>query len=72
MHSKGWWDEEQEQSLLAEATREVEQAVARYEAMAPQPPEAMLDYHYASLPAELLPQRERVIAKGMKQEVGHE
>ncbi|MGL4479936.1 MAG: thiamine pyrophosphate-dependent enzyme, partial [Aeromonas veronii] len=72
MHSQGWWDEEQEQSLLAEATREVEQAVARYEAMEPQPPEAMLDYHYASLPAELLPQRERVIAKGMKQEVGHE
>lgn len=72
MHSQGWWDEEQEQSLLAEATREVEQAVARYEAMAPQPPEAMLDYHYASLPAELVPQRERVIAKGMKQEVGHE
>ncbi|MCS3832080.1 pyruvate dehydrogenase E1 component alpha subunit [Aeromonas veronii] len=72
MHSKGWWNEEQEQSLLADAAREVEQAVARYEAMAPQPPEAMLDYHYASLPAELLPQRQRVIAKGMKQEVGHE
>lgn len=72
MHSQGWWDEEQEQALLAEANQEVEQAVARYEAMVPQPPEAILDYHYATLPAELLSQRQRIIAKGMKLEAGHE
>ncbi|ALP39661.1 pyruvate dehydrogenase (acetyl-transferring) E1 component subunit alpha [Aeromonas schubertii] len=72
MAERGWWNEEAEQALLAEAGAEVEQAVARYEALQAQPPEAMLDYHYAELPAELLPQRERIIAKAMRMEAGHE
>jgi TPP-dependent pyruvate/acetoin dehydrogenase alpha subunit len=35
MFERGWWDEQQEQALLAEAGREVERAVAAYEAITP-------------------------------------
>lgn len=67
MFERDWWDEQQEQALLAEAGREVERAVAAYEAITPQVPETLLDYQFAELPKAYLAQRQRIIAKGMQQ-----
>ena len=67
MFERDWWDEQQEQALLAEAGREVERAVAAYEAITPQAPETLLDYQFAELPKAYLAQRQRIIAKGMQQ-----
>lgn len=72
MVAQEWWDDAAEQALLAEASAEVERAVAHYEALQAQPPETMIDYHYAELPADLRPQRERIIAKAMRMEADHE
>ncbi len=70
MAGQGWWDEAQEQALLAEASREVERAVAAYEGMMPQAPETLLDYQFAELPKDYRAQRRRIIAKGMQQHGG--
>ena len=70
MFEQGWWDEHQEQALLAEASREVDRAVAVYESTAPQAPETLLDYQFAELPREYRAQRLRIIAKGMQQRGG--
>ena len=70
MAGQGWWDEAQEQALLAEASREVEHAVAAYEGMMPQAPETLLDYQFAELPKDYRAQRRRIIAKGMQQHGG--
>ncbi len=67
MFERDWWDEQQEQALLAEAGREVERAVDAYEAITPQAPETLLDYQFAELPKAYLAQRQRIIAKGMQQ-----
>jgi pyruvate dehydrogenase E1 component alpha subunit len=67
MFERGWWDEQQEQALLAEAGREVERAVAAYERPSAQAPETLLDYQFAELPKAYLAQRQRIIAKGMQQ-----
>ena len=72
MFEQGWWDEQQEQALLAEAAREVECAVAVYENTAAQAPETLLDYQFAELPKDYRTQRQRIIAKGMQQHSGEE
>ena len=72
MFEQGWWDEQQEQALLAEAAREVERAVAVYENTAAQAPETLLDYQFAELPKDYRTQRRRIIAKGMQQHSGEE
>ena len=72
MAGQGWWDEALEQALLAEASREVERAVAAYEAVTPQAPETLLDYQFAELPKDYHAQRRRIIAKGMQQHGGEE
>ena len=61
------YDPEKAKALLAEAGREVERAVAAYEAITPQAPETLLDYQFAELPKAYLAQRQRIIAKGMLQ-----
>ena len=70
MFEQDWWDEQQEQALLAEAAREVERAVAVYEGTTAQAPETLLDYQFAELPREYRAQRQRIIAKGMQQRGG--
>lgn len=66
MADQGWWDEQQEQALLAEASREVERAVAVYENLPAQAPESLLDYQFAELPRDYRGQRQRIIDKGMR------
>lgn len=56
----GVWDEAREQELQRENANEVEEAVRRYQAIPPQPPESMFDYLYERLPAALADQRREV------------
>jgi 2-oxoisovalerate dehydrogenase E1 component alpha subunit len=44
------WDEAKEQDLLTDAAAQVDTAVEEYQATTAQPPEAMFDYLYATLP----------------------
>jgi len=55
--SAGHWDKNKEDALLHECNAAVEQAVAEYLAMAPQPLSANFDFVYATAPAELIEQR---------------
>ncbi|MGK4475925.1 pyruvate dehydrogenase (acetyl-transferring) E1 component subunit alpha [Aeromonas molluscorum] len=65
MAERGWWDEAQEQALLAEAAKAVDLAVAAYESLTEQPPESLIDYQFAELPQDYLGQRQRIIDKAM-------
>ena len=56
------WSKDDEAKLIEACDTDIEAAVAEYEAMPPQPVEAMFDYLYDQLPAELVEQREAAIA----------
>ncbi len=58
------WTKAEEEALIAEIDREIEDAVAAYEATPPQPPEAMFDYLYATLPEALARQRAALLDEG--------
>jgi len=58
----GAWDEAREEALQNECTREIDEAVRRYQAIPPQPPESMFDYLYETLPAAFAEQRGEVAA----------
>ena len=51
------WSKEEEEGLIAGCSAEVERAVAAYLATPPQPVEAMFDYLFAELPADVAAQR---------------
>lgn len=53
----GAWSKEDEQRLIEEIDARIDTAVQAYEAMPPQPPEAMFDYLYAELPHALSEQK---------------
>ena len=57
----GVWSKEDEERLLADCTAEITAAVDQYVAMAPQPPAAIFNYLYATLPAELAEQRRQAM-----------
>jgi pyruvate dehydrogenase E1 component alpha subunit len=57
------WSDADEQRLQDECAAEVEAAVAAYQAFGVQPPEAMFDFLYKSLPSQLVAQREAAIAE---------
>lgn len=59
---RGIWSKEQEETLLQECHRHVEEASASYLATPPLSPAEMFDHVYAALPAELADQREAVVA----------
>jgi 2-oxoisovalerate dehydrogenase E1 component alpha subunit len=59
--SLGEWSKDLEEALLQDCTRTVESAAAAYLAMSPLPPTAMFDQVYATAPADLIEQRERLI-----------
>lgn len=61
-----WWNDELEASLLADCAQEVEQAVADYTNMPPQPVTSMFDYLYAQLTPDLEKQRLEVEKYGEK------
>jgi len=65
------WTKADEEALIAGIEREIEDAVAAYEATPPQAPEAMFDYLYAALPEALRPQRAAVAAGGEKETRDH-
>lgn len=63
LHHNGHWDPEQEQALQGQCRRHVDDAVAEYLATEPEPPTAMLDYLFETVPDALRSQRERLAAK---------
>jgi pyruvate dehydrogenase E1 component alpha subunit len=61
LEDQGAWDEEKELQLLADAARQVEDAVAEYQSVSKLSIESMFDYMYGDMPADLAAQRDRAI-----------
>ncbi|MBX6322849.1 MAG: pyruvate dehydrogenase (acetyl-transferring) E1 component subunit alpha [Rhodospirillaceae bacterium] len=59
-----WWGKADEERLLAACQEEVEAAKAAYLATAPEPPTAMFDHLYATLPPALRRQRDAIAGGG--------
>jgi pyruvate dehydrogenase E1 component alpha subunit len=55
--SCGAWDRSREEALVKECNERVQEAVQQYMDMPPPEPQAMFDHLYATLPAQLEPQR---------------
>jgi 2-oxoisovalerate dehydrogenase E1 component alpha subunit len=51
------WDNAQEEALIQDVTRQVQEAVDEYLARPPQPMSSAFDYHFAELPDYLIEQR---------------
>jgi len=60
----GAWSKSDEAALGTACDSEIEAAVAAYLATPPQPPEAMVDHLFATLPADLEAQRAAIMAAG--------
>ncbi len=60
LHDRGLWSPDKEKALQAECKQTVEKAVESYLATEAEPPTAMLDYLFESLPAALQQQREQI------------
>lgn len=60
--SQNLWNEEQEKALYAKVKQTVEKAVHAYESIPNQPPSAIFDYLYATLPHDLIEQRDILLA----------
>lgn len=60
LHHTGHWNAEEEQALQGQCRKQVENAVAEYLATGPEPPTAMLDHLFETLPEALQSQRERL------------
>ncbi|MDX1598537.1 MAG: pyruvate dehydrogenase (acetyl-transferring) E1 component subunit alpha [Marinobacter sp.] len=63
LHDSGLWDADQEKQLQADCRETVDAAVEEYLAMEPEPPTAMMDYLFETLPAALHAQRDRLADK---------
>jgi pyruvate dehydrogenase E1 component alpha subunit len=61
--SVGAWSDSDEQALLADCARQVEDAVREYQSLPPLPPESMFDHLYETLPPALAAQREQVLSR---------
>jgi pyruvate dehydrogenase E1 component alpha subunit len=59
--SVGAWSDGDEQALVADCARQVEDAVREYQSLPPLPPESMFDHLYETLPPALAAQREQVL-----------
>jgi 2-oxoisovalerate dehydrogenase E1 component alpha subunit len=66
----GVWGKADEERLIEQLNAEIDGAVERYLATPPQPPEAIFDYLYATLPAALAGQR-AAVAAAMHEGGGH-
>jgi pyruvate dehydrogenase E1 component alpha subunit len=62
--ASGAWSAADEEALAAELSAEIEAGVRAYLALPPQPPTAMFDYLYASLPRALAAERAALAADG--------
>jgi pyruvate dehydrogenase E1 component alpha subunit len=58
------WSRDEEEQVLADCRREVDQAADDYLATPEQPIAALFDYVYAELPADLQPQRAEALLQG--------
>ncbi len=58
----GRWTKEDEEHLLRETAAEIDAAAAAYLAMPPQEPVAIFDHTFGELPAELVTQRDAMLA----------
>ena len=63
LFNNGLWSPEQEKALQADAKKTIDEAVEAYLATEAEPPTAMLDYLFATLPAALQGQREQIANK---------
>ncbi len=63
LHDSGQWDADQEKQLQTDCRETVDTAVEEYLATEPEPPTAMLDYLFETLPAALHAQRDRLADK---------
>jgi len=64
--SAGVWTKDDEEALIGECKQQVEDAVNEYLNTPPQPPEAMFDHLYATLPEALAEQRAAAIAEAKR------
>lgn len=62
--AKGWWTKADEEGLVAACKAEVDAAAAAYLAIAPEPPTAMFDHLFATLPKALAKQRDSLEGGG--------
>jgi 2-oxoisovalerate dehydrogenase E1 component alpha subunit len=62
LSDQGLWTREDEDHLLRETAAEIDAAAAAYLATPAQEPNAIFDYTFAELPAELVSQRDRMLA----------
>jgi pyruvate dehydrogenase E1 component alpha subunit len=60
----GMWGRDDEERLLAQCSRRIDDAVETYEASPPQGPAAMFDFLHAELPAAYRSQRADAVARG--------
>lgn len=63
LHDSGLWSPDKEKALQAECKQTVDKAVADYLATEAEPPTAMLDYLFETLPTALQGQREQIAEK---------
>ena len=63
LHEVGFWDKDQEASLIQQATEEINQAVETYLNVPSQPSTDMLDYLYHQLPKAMQEQRDELEEK---------
>ncbi|MDX1802091.1 MAG: pyruvate dehydrogenase (acetyl-transferring) E1 component subunit alpha [Marinobacter sp.] len=66
LHRAGLWSPAQEQRLLADCKSRVDAAVADYLDTPPEPPTAMIDSLFATVPAALQPQREQLSRRAVQ------
>ena len=59
----GLWDEAQEKAWIEESGKRVDVEINAYLETPVQPVEAMFDYLYGDMPADVLAQREQAIAQ---------
>ncbi|KTD14711.1 pyruvate dehydrogenase (acetyl-transferring) E1 component subunit alpha [Legionella israelensis] len=55
--SQSYWSEQEEEQLIKECTKDIDEAVSEYLNSIRQPVSSMFDYHYAELPDYLIEQR---------------
>lgn len=68
---KGYWSQQDEEQLLAKCATQVEAAVQEYLALPYPEPQNMFDHLYATLPHDLVEQREQAIAFAPHGDHGH-
>jgi 2-oxoisovalerate dehydrogenase E1 component alpha subunit len=64
LEAQGHWTAADEEALISEGTASVEAAAQAFRNVSPEPPEAIFDHLYATLPKSMQWQRDEVAARG--------